>query len=107
MSSFDEREKGFEKKFERDQELAFKAKARRNKLLGLWAAERMGLAGPAAEAYARGIVEGEVRHHSDDDLIAQVVRDAGAKGVSLDAARVRAELTRCHAEAKKQLGIPT
>jgi len=47
-----------------------------------------------------------VRHHSDEDLIAQVVRDAGAKGVSLDAARVRAELARCHAEAKKQLGIP-
>jgi hypothetical protein len=107
MSGFDERERSYEKKFERDQELAFKAKARRNKLLGFWAAERMGLTGPAAEAYARGIVEGEVRHHSDEDLIAQVVRDAGAKGVSLDAARVRAELTRCHAEAKTQLGIPT
>ena len=106
MSGFDERERSYEKKFERDQELAFKAKARRNKLLGLWAAERMGLTGPAADAYARGIVEGEVRHHSDDDLIAHVVRDAGAKGVSLDAARARAELTRCHAEAKKQLGIP-
>ena len=106
MSSFDEREKGFERKFERDQELAFKAKARRNKLLALWAAERMGLAGASAEAYARAIVEGEVRHHGDDDLVAHILRDAAAKGVSLDATRVRAELARCHAEAKKQLGIP-
>jgi len=48
MSGFDERERSYEKKFERDQELAFKAKARRNKLLGLWAAERVGLTGPAA-----------------------------------------------------------
>jgi hypothetical protein len=107
MSGFDERERSYEKKFERDQELAFKAKARRNKLLALWAAERMGLAGAAAEAYARQIVEGEVRHRGDDDLVAHIVRDAAGKGVSLDTARVRAELTRCAAEAKKQLGIPS
>jgi hypothetical protein len=107
MSGFDERERSYEKKFERDQELAFKAKARRNKLLALWAAERMGLAGAAAEAYARQIVEGEVRHRGDDDLVAQIVRDAAGKGVSLEAARVRAELTRYAAEAKKQLGIPS
>ena len=106
MSGFDERERNFEKKFERDQELAFKAKARRNKLLALWADERMGLAGAAADKYARDIVEGEVRHHSDEDLVAHIVRDATAKGVNLDATRVRAELTRVHAEAKKQLGIP-
>jgi hypothetical protein len=107
MSGFDERERNFEKKFERDQELAFKAKARRNKLLALWAAERMGLSAAAAETYARAIVEGEVRHHSDDDLIAHLIRDAQAKGVTLDAARLRAELTRFHAEARKQLGIPS
>ena len=107
MSGFDDREKGFERKFEHDQELAFKAKARRNKLLALWAAERIGLAGAAAEAYARAIVEGEVRHHGDDDLVAHIVRDAAAKGVTLEPARVRTELSRCHAEAKKQLGIST
>jgi hypothetical protein len=107
MSGFDERERNYEKKFERDQELAFKAKARRNKLLALWAADRMGLKGGEAEAYAKGVVEGEVRHHSDEDLIAHIVRDAQAKGTPLDVARVRAELTRFHAEAKKQLGIPT
>ena len=107
MTGFDEREKGFEKKFERDQELAFKAKARRNKLLALWAAEHMGLKGAAAETYARAIGEGEVRHHGDEDLIKHIVRDAAAKGVSLDAARVRAELAHCAADARKQLGIPT
>jgi len=105
MSTFDEREQGFEKKFERDQELAFKAKARRNKLLGLWAAEHMGLAGASAEKYAREMVEGELRHHADDDLIAKIVRDAGAHGVTLDPHRIRAELTGFAAEAKKQLGI--
>jgi hypothetical protein len=105
MSGFDERERNYEKKFERDQELAFKAKARRNKLLALWVAEKMGLSGADAEAYARGIVEGEVRHHNDDELLAHLARDAQAKGASLDAARLRAELARFHAEAKKQLGI--
>ena len=107
MSAFDEREQSFEKRHALDEELRFKSLARRNKLLALWAAERMGLAGAAAEAYARQIVEGEVRHRGDDDLVAHIVRDAAGKGVSLDAARVRAELTRYAAEAKKQLGIPS
>jgi hypothetical protein len=106
MSGFDERERNYEKKFERDQELAFKAKARRNKLLALWVAEKLGLSGADAEAYARGIVEGEVRHHNDDELLARLARDAQAKGASLDAARLRAELARFHTEARKQLGIP-
>ena len=107
MSGFDERERNFEKKFERDQELAFKAKARRNKMLALWAAEKMGLSGAEAEAYARGIVGGEVRHHNDDELVAHLVRDAQAKGTTLDPARVRAELARFQIEARKQLGIPS
>lgn len=105
MSGFDERERNYEKKFERDQELAFKAKARRNKLLALWVAEKMGLSGPDAEAYSRGIVEGEVRHRNDEDLIGHLARDAQAKGVALDAARLRTELARFQAEARKQLGI--
>lgn len=107
MSGFDERERNYEKKFERDQELAFKAKARRNKLLALWAAEKMGLKGADAEAYSKGIVEGGLRHHNDDELLAHLVRDAQAKGVTLDPVRLRAELARFHSEAKKQLGITT
>jgi hypothetical protein len=105
MTGFDEREKSFEKKFERDQELAFKAKARRNKLLALWAASQMGLEGAAAQKYARGIVE--LRHHDDEALLAHILRDAKEKGVTLEAARLRAELAASATEAKKQLGIPS
>jgi len=104
MTGFDEREKGFEKKFERDQELAFKAKARRDKLLALWAAARMGLSGDAAENYARAIAQ--LRGHGDEELIAHILQDATEKGVTLDAARVRVELAACATEAKRQLGIP-
>jgi len=105
MTGFDEREKNFEKKFELDQELAFKVKARRNKLLALWAAERMGLTGDAAEKYSRAIVE--LRHHGDNELVAHILQDATEKGVALDSARLRAELARLAVEAKRQLGVPT
>ena len=56
MTTFDKREEGFEKKFALDEELRFKANARRNKMLGLWAAEKLGLTGPAADAYAKEVV---------------------------------------------------
>jgi len=105
MTSFDEREKGYERKFERDQELAFKAKARRNRLLGLWAAKEMGLAGADAEAYAAEIVASDLQHHDAAAVVQKIVKDAAAKGRTLDAQRVQAELERVAAEAKKQLGI--
>lgn len=105
MTGFDDREKSFEKKFERDQELAFKVRARRNKLLALWAAEQMGLTGEAAEKYARAIVE--LRQHGDNALVEHILQDAAAKGLTLDGARVRSELARATAEAKRQLGVPT
>ena len=105
MTGFDEREKSFEKKFELDQELAFKLKVRRNKLMGLWAAGRMGLSGEAAEQYARAIAE--LRYQGDEELIAHILQDTTEKGVALDATRTRAELALAAAEAKKQLGIPT
>ena len=105
MTGFDDREKSFEKKFELDQELAFKVKARRNKLLALWAAAQMGLTGAAAETYARAVVE--LRHHDDTELMAHILKDAREKGIALDSARLRAELARAAAEAKKQLGVPS
>jgi len=104
MTGFDDREKSFEKKFQLDQELAFKVKVRRNKLLGLWAAERLGLTGDAAEKYARAIVER--RHHGDNELVAHILQDATEKGITLDSAHVRAELARAATEAKRQLGVP-
>jgi hypothetical protein len=106
MTGFDEREKGFERKFEQEQELAFKVKARRNKLLGLWAAERLGLAGDEAQHYAREVLQSDLQHPGSDDIVRKVCADFTARGVACDEARVRAELERCTGEAKKQLGAP-
>ena len=104
MSSFDEREKGFEGKFQRDQELAFKVKARRNKLLGLWAAECLGLKGDAAEKYAREVLASDLQQPGIDDIVAKVRDDFAKRGVAFDETRIRVELERCQNEAKKQLG---
>ena len=104
MTSFSEREKGFERKFEQEQELAFKVKARRNKLLGLWAAERLGLTGEAAEHYAREVLQADLEHPGVSDIVAKVCGDFAKKGIACDEARVRAELARCAEDAKKQLG---
>ncbi len=103
MTGFDEREKGYERKFEHDQELAFKTRARRDKLMGLWAAERLGLAGAAAEAYAQQVVAADLTHPGDEDVIGKIAGDFAAKGIALDAARLRFELERCAAEAKRQI----
>lgn len=104
MTTFDEREKSYERKFQQDQELAFKAKARRNKLLGLWAAERLGLTGEGAQAYARDVVAADLRKPGDQNVVDKVAGDFAKQGVKLDAMRVRVELDRFMAEAKKQLG---
>ncbi len=107
MSGFDEREKSFERKFQQDQELAFKVKARRNKLLGLWAAEKLGLSGEAAERHAREVLQSDLQRPGDDDIVAKVASDFAKAGVAIDATRVRVELQRWAAEAKKQLGVTT
>ena len=75
MTSFDEREKAFEKKFEKDQELQFKVTARKNKLLGLWAAGLMGKNGADAEAYAKEVVLADFEKPGDSDVIAKLVKD--------------------------------
>ncbi|MDE2165283.1 MAG: DUF1476 domain-containing protein [Alphaproteobacteria bacterium] len=108
MSTFEEREKGEEAKFHVEQELAFKARARRNHLFGLWAAGELGLKGEAAENYARELIAAAFGKHGDDAVLAKIDADFKAKGVAvaLDAARIRLELDRCLAEAKKQLGVP-
>ncbi len=106
MTTFDEREKSYERKFQLDQELAFKAKARRNKLFGLWAAERLGLEGAAAETYARELAAADFGKAGDAAIIAEVAHAFAARGVTFDAARLRAELERCAAEAREQLTKP-
>jgi hypothetical protein len=106
MTTFDEREKSYERKFQHDQELAFKARARRNKLLGLWAAERIGLSGEAAEVYARAVIAADLQKPRDQNVVDKIAGDFAKQGVKLDAMRVRIELDRFMAEAKKQLGAP-
>ena len=81
MTTFDKREEGFEKKFAHDEELRFKATARRNKLLGLWAAEKIGLKGPEADAYAKEVVIADFETPGDEDVFAKVRKDLDAKGV--------------------------
>ena len=81
MTTFEEREKGFERKFAHDEELKFKATARRNKLLGLWAAEKMGLSGDAAQAYAREVIKADLLEPGDEDVFRKLRSDFDARGV--------------------------
>ncbi|HEV8681032.1 MAG TPA: DUF1476 domain-containing protein [Stellaceae bacterium] len=107
MNSFKDREKGFEAQFKRDQDLSFRVAARRNKLFGLWAAEKLGLAaGEASEAYARAVVDADFERPGDGDVIEKVQGDLAAKGIALDEAALRVELTRAAAEARRQLTEP-
>jgi hypothetical protein len=82
MSSFDKREEGFEKKFALDEEQKFKAEARRNKLLGLWAAEKLGKTGDDAAAYAKEVVSADFEEAGDSDVLRKVVKDLEGKGVT-------------------------
>jgi len=82
MTTFDKREEGFEKKFAHDEELRFKATARRNKLLGLWAAALLGKMGADAETYAKEVVMSDFEESGDDDVLRKVAKDLAAKGVS-------------------------
>jgi hypothetical protein len=104
MRSFDDREKGFEAEFKRNQDLAFRVTARRNKLFGLWAAEKLGIAaGEAAEIYARTVVDADFERPGDGDVIEKVQKDLAAKGISLTEAQLRVEFSRATDEAKRQL----
>jgi len=103
MTTFDKREEGFEKKFALDEELKFKAEARRNKLLGLWAAEKLGIAGDAANAYAKDVVAAEFEPGGDKHVIEKVAGDLAAKGQTVTPAQVRFELEHFAEQAKKQL----
>jgi hypothetical protein len=103
MTGFDNREKAEEAKFAHDQDLAFKANARRNKLLGLWAAELMGLAGAAAEDYARTVVASDFEKSGDEDVFAKVRKDLDAKGVAQSDHQLRRKMDELLDEAKAQI----
>jgi hypothetical protein len=100
-TTFDKREEGFEKKFAHDEELRFKAMARRNKLLGLWAAGVLGKTGADAEAYAKEVVLADFEEAGDNDVLRKIVKDLESKGVG--EAQVRAQMTELLAQAIDQL----
>ena len=106
MTTFDEREDTFEKKFKHDQELRFKIHARRNKLFGQWAAARLGLGPAEAESYARAVVAAEVRTPGQDAALHMVRKDLTAKGISASEAELRREIERLAGLAKEQLAKP-
>ena len=103
MTSFADREKEFEARFKHDQELRFKATARRNRMLGMWAAGLLGLGGEAAEAYAKEIVDAQFQPQGDQHVVDKLVADLGAEDPSMTAARVRFELQHFAEQARKQL----
>lgn len=103
MSSFKDREKGFENKFAHDQELQFRATARRNKLFGQWAAGLLGLSGDAAEAYVAEVIRADLDEPGDDDVFRKVFADLQAKGVDQSEHQVRRKLEELMAEAMRQL----
>jgi|SRR6185437_5913400 len=104
MRGFDERQKAFEAEFKREQELAFRTTARRNRIFGLWAAQQLGLPdGDAAEGYARTVVIADFAAPGDDDVIDKVRTDFADGGVAVSEAELRAALARAAMEARKQL----
>lgn len=91
-SSFDDRKKAYESKFARDQELKFKAESRRNKMLGEWAAEKMGLSGADVEAYVKEVRRADFEEAGDDDVFRKVKADFAAKGVEVSDAELREKM---------------
>ncbi len=93
MTTFDQRKDAFENKFAHDEELRFKATARRNKLLGLWAAEKLGKSGADADAYAKSVVVADFEEAGDEDVVRKVKGDFTAASVALEDAEIRRVMT--------------
>jgi hypothetical protein len=100
MSTFDDREQAFEKKYAHDQETQFKAEARRNKLLGLWAAEKLGKSGDDAAAYAKEVIKADFEEAGDEDVYRKVAGDLAGRA---DEAEIRQQMSELMAVAKDQV----
>jgi hypothetical protein len=103
MTTFDKRKEGFESKFAHDEELRFRATARRNRLLGLWAAEKLGLQGQEAEAYARTVVAADLAVPGDEDVFQKVRADFNAKSVQQSDHQIRRTMDELMAKAIEQI----
>lgn len=100
MSTFDDRQKSYESRFAHDATMQFKAEARRNRLLGLWAAEKLGHSGDEAAAYAREVVRADFQEAGDEDVFRKVSGDLGERASE---AEIRAKMSELMAEAKAQI----
>ncbi len=103
MTDFQDRQKGEERKFAMDAETAFRVAARRNRLLGHWAAEKMNLSPEETEAYAKAVIQADFEEAGDEDVIRKVLGDLTSAGCDIDDAAVRAALEEKSVEAKRQL----
>src|SRR5690606_33679162 len=103
MSGFDDRKKGRENKFAHEQEQEFRIMARRNKLIGLWAAELLGLSGEDAEAYAKEVVIADMEEKGDEDVFRKIRADLDAKNVEMSDHRIRRQMEELLAVAREQV----
>ena len=103
VTTFDDREHAFEAKFARDEEMAFRVVARRNRLLGTWAAAQMALTPEETDAYCKAVVQAEFEEAGDEDVVRKLLGDLTAAGVSTDDATVRRALDERMVEARRQL----
>lgn len=103
MTTFDEREKGFEAKFKHDQELQFKVANRRNKLLGLWAADLLGLRGEEADTYAKEVVASDFEEPGDEDVFNKVSSDFAARNVDVSEHMIRKKMEDLSTTARDQI----
>ena len=107
MTTFDKREEAFERQFAHDEELKFKAEARRNRMLGLWAAEKLGISGDAANAYAKEVVAADFEQAGDGDVLHKVLKDLTAKGNAVTEGDIRAKMGELLAIAVAQVKAGT
>lgn len=103
MNTFDEREKGFEAKYKHEQETVFKVTVRRNKLLGLWVAEQLGLSGAEADTYAKSVVHADFEKPGEEDVLEKVMADLSAKGVQISEHALRKRLADFAQIARQQI----
>jgi hypothetical protein len=103
MTTFDERERAFETKFARDQEMQFRVHARRDRLLGLWAAELMGLTSVEADGYARDLIRSDFETVTDDDIVRKLLGDLTSAGVEIEETEIRAQIDLKTVDARRQL----
>ena len=103
MTTFDDRERAFETKYAHDEDLRFRVIARRNRLLGQWAARLMGLSDAEADAYAKDVIRADFEEAGDEDVIRKLLGDLTAAGVETDDSKIREALTHKEAEARRQI----